>query len=80
MPATTSAACAFSRAKFIRQKTYIEDINGKLNITCAGMPKGCYAGVTWENFTAGSTYAGKLQPAHVVGGIVLKNIDFTIKK
>lgn len=70
----------FSRAKFIRQKTYIEDINGKLNITCAGMPKGCYAGVTWENFTAGSSFTGKLQPAHVAGGIVLKDIDFTIKK
>lgn len=70
----------FSRAKFIRQKTYIEDINGKLNITCAGMPKGCYAGVTWENFTVGSSFAGKLQPAHVAGGIVLKDIDFTIKK
>lgn len=70
----------FSRAKFIRQKTYIEDINGELNITCAGMPKGCYAGVTWNNFTAGSTFAGKLQPAHVAGGIVLKDIDFTIKK
>lgn len=70
----------FSRAKFIRQKTYIEDINGELNITCAGMPKGCYAGVTWENFTAGSSFTGKLQPAHVAGGIVLKDIDFTIKK
>jgi hypothetical protein len=70
----------FSRAKFIRQKTYIEDIKGELNITCAGMPKGCYAGVTWENFTAGSSFAGKLQPAHVAGGIVLKDIDFTIKK
>lgn len=70
----------FSKAKFIRQKTYIEDINGELNITCAGMPKGCYAGVTWENFTAGSSFAGKLQPAHVAGGIVLKDIDFTIKK
>ena len=70
----------FSRAKFIRQKTYIEDINGKLNITCAGMPKGCYDGVTWENFTAGSSFTGKLQPAHVAGGIVLKDIDFTIKK
>lgn len=70
----------FSRAKFIRQKTYIEDINGELNITCAGMPKGCYSGVTWENFTAGSSFAGKLQPAHVAGGIVLKDIDFTIKK
>lgn len=70
----------FLRAKFIRQKTYIEEINGALNITCAGMPKGCYAGVTWDNFTAGSSFAGKLQPAHVAGGIVLKDIDFTIKK
>lgn len=70
----------FSRAKFIRQKTYIEHINGELNITCAGMPKGCYSGVTWENFTAGSSFAGKLQPTHVAGGIVLKDIDFTIKK
>ena len=70
----------FSRAKFIRQKTYIEVINGELNITCAGMPKGCYSGVTWENFTAGSSFAGKLQHTHVAGGIVLKDIDFTIKK
>ena len=69
----------FSRAKFIRQKTYIEEIEGKLNITCAGMPKKCYENVTWENFEKGSVFAGKKQLTHVPGGIVLTDIDFTIK-
>lgn len=69
----------FSRAKFIRQKTYIEEIDGKLNITCAGMPKKCYENVTWENFEKGSVFAGKKQLTHVPGGIVLSDIDFTIK-
>lgn len=69
----------FTRARFIRQKTYIEEINGKINITCAGMPNRCYANVTWENFKAGSSFEGKLQFTHVQGGIVLKDIDFTIK-
>lgn len=70
----------FTRARFIRQKTYIEEINGLLNITCAGMPSKCYSHVTWENFMAGSSFEGKLQITHVRGGIVLKDIDFTIKK
>ena len=82
----------FNRARFIRQKCYIEDWNSPdtwgtpryekklLNITCAGMPQACYEYVTWENFYEGSSYKGKLQPKHVKGGIVLKEIDFTIKK
>lgn len=82
----------FTRARFIRQKSYVEDWNAPetwgtenydkelLNITCAGMPKGCYQYVTWENFREGSSYSGKLQPKHVKGGIVLKDIDFTILK
>lgn len=69
----------FTRAKFIRQKTYIEEIDEKLNITCAGMPKKCYENVTWENFEKGSVFAGKKQLTHVPGGIVLTDIDFTIK-
>lgn len=82
----------FTRARFIRQKSYIEDWNPPhtwgteeydkklLNITCAGMPKQCYEYVTWENFHEGASYKGKLQPKHVKGGIVLKDIDFTIQK
>ena len=69
----------FSRARFIRQKSYIEEINGTLNITCAGMPDRCYQYVTWENFHTGMSYNGKLGMAHVNGGIVLKDIPFSIK-
>lgn len=50
-----------------------------LNIVCAGMPTRCYPGVTWENFRLGKKYDGKLQMTHVQGGIVLKNIEFTLK-
>ena len=69
----------FTRARFVRQKTYIEEIDGELNITCAGMPSRCYKHVTWDNFIVGSSFEGKLQFTHVQGGIVLKDIDFTIK-
>jgi hypothetical protein len=69
----------FTRARFLRQKSYIEEIDGVLNITCAGMPDRCYQYVTWDNFHTGATYAGKLGMAHVNGGIVLKDIPFSIK-
>lgn len=82
----------FTRARFLRQKSYIEDWNPPhawdnpelydrklLNITCAGMPEHCYKYVTWDNFQIGSTYSGKLQPKHVPGGIVLQETEFTIR-
>lgn len=109
----------FTRARFVRQKSYVEDWNppdtwnalqidsreikavceeldldfksimknysgyydkALLNITCAGMPEQCYQYVNWENFHEGSSYHGKLQPKHVKGGLILKEIDFTIKR
>ncbi len=95
----------FKRAKFLRQKCYIEDeiikeekyeegIKGsnkflfskddngfyKLKITVAGMPKGCYEYVTFNNFKIGASYNGKKQPKMVKGGVVLSDIDFTIKE
>lgn len=69
----------FTRARFLRQKSYIEEIDGMLKITCAGMPDRCYQYVTWDNFHTGATYAGKLGMTHVNGGIVLKDIPFSIK-
>lgn len=45
----------FSKAKFIRQKCYLEIIDDKMKITCAGMPESCYKFVTWENFKTGLT-------------------------
>lgn len=70
----------FTKARFLRQKSYIEEIDNTLMITCAGMPEQCYQYVTWDNFRTGSKYNGKLQMQHVKGGIILKDIDFTIKK
>ena len=69
----------FSRAKFIRAKTYIEEIDGKINVTCAGLPEYLHPLVTFENFNAMTAYPGKLKPTHVNGGIVLTETEFTIR-
>lgn len=50
-----------------------------INIVCAGMSKGCYKNVTWENFDYGSVFDGKLGVKHTDGGIVLVDTTFTIK-
>ena len=70
----------FTKAKFIRQKTYIEEINGEINITCAGLPKRCYDQVTWDNFKEGLKVDGKLAFKHVKGGVNLIDTEFTIKE
>ena len=79
----------FNKAKFLRQKCYIEnsteDIENenpdyKLKITVAGMPKDCYEYVTFRNFKIGAKYKGKKLPKIVEGGVVLEEVDFTIKK
>jgi hypothetical protein len=70
----------FTKAKFVRQKTYLEEIDGNVNITCAGMPKSCYDNVTWDNFKTGFTCGGKLTFKHVKGGVILVETDFTIKE
>src|SRR5690625_1341770 len=74
----------FKRAKFIRQKTYVEDFyvndNGKevpkehatgtkFKVVCAGMPDAVKEQVTFDNFKVGFTAEkGKLAPKHVKGG------------
>ena len=79
----------FNKAKFLRQKCYIEnsteDIendnpNYELKITVAGMPKDCHEFVNFNNFKIGASFKGKKQPKIVPGGVVLSEIDFTIKK
>lgn len=69
----------FTKARFVRQKTYIEEINGNMEITCAGLPKRCYDQVDWENFKVGLRVEGKLRYKHVKGGVNLVETDFTIK-
>ncbi len=69
----------FSKARFVRQKCYLENIDGEVKITCAGMPKDCYKYVEWNKFKQGFTCGGKLTFKHVVGGVKLVETDFTIK-
>ena len=54
-----------TKARFVRQKTYIEEIDGKMKITCSGLPARCYDKVTWKNFKIGFTCSGKLTFKHV---------------
>ena len=75
----------FSRARHLRAKAYIWDLNGKFSVTCAGMPDDVKALVNWDNFEYGFTNAftdkdgnmkicplfAKLMPKTVPGGVVL---------
>lgn len=76
----------FCRAKFVRAKTYVEEIWGKdktgyhLKITCAGLPEDCYNQVTFDNFEDGLQVTGKLAYKHVKGGVKLVETPFTINK
>ena len=70
---------SFEKARFVRQKCYLELINGEVKITCAGMPKECYKYVEWEKFKEGFTCGGKLTFKHVIGGVKLVETEFTIK-
>lgn len=63
----------FDRARFLRSKCYIEEVNGNLEVTCAGLPSHCHENVTWDNFHTGNEIPGKLKSCSVKGGIVLKN-------
>lgn len=71
---------SFTKAKFIRQKCYLEEIDGEMKITCAGLPKTCYDNVEWEKFKTGFSCDGKLTFKHVKGGVILVDTQFTIKE
>ena len=44
------------------------------------MPNSCYEKVNFKNFKVGATYSGKLEPIQVPNGVILQDVDFTIKK
>lgn len=48
----------FDRALFIRQKCYVEEENGKLNVTVAGLPKYLAPLITFDNFKKGFSTEG----------------------
>ena len=79
------------RAKFIRQKCYIEeDEDGEIHATIAGFPKKLGHLVNFDNFKIGFSTANfsdeeigkagrKLRYKRVDGGVVLVDTDFTLK-
>lgn len=81
--------CEWTEAKFERQKTYIEVVNGEPQLKCAGMndeskkvfldgiSNGCY---NIDALTSGLEIKGKkLRPKTVQGGIILVQTDFKIR-
>ena len=74
----------FKRAKFIRQKTYLEvyENNGKeeLNIKCAGMPDRIKERLKEEDFYEGAEYEGNLKARTVPGGVILAEVTYKIKR
>ena len=69
----------FTDSKFLRAKTYMETIDGVPHVTCAGMPENVKATVTYDTFTYGAVFGGKLTPRRHKGGIILEETNFTIK-
>ena len=78
--------CKFKRGKYLRAKCYMLEKSDydkdafEIEVTVAGMPEECYEQVTFSNFQVGASYTGKLTPVIVPGGVVLENIDFSIKE
>lgn len=80
----------WTRGRFLRQKCYIEEIDGEIHATVAGMPKKLSHLITFDNFNVGFTTEAftdeeigskgrKLRYVHTNGGVVLMPTDFTIK-
>lgn len=73
----------FMRARYLRQKTYIEEIRyNEFDIKACGMPVESKKFVRWDNlvnnFVMGAKFPGKLMPKVRPGGIELIETDFTI--
>lgn len=79
----------FTQGRFLRAKSYIEQIDGTFHVTCAGMPDNVKKLVTWENFKPlneemllpcrDGYFFGKLTPNRVQGGVILEPSEFRIK-
>ena len=68
--------------KRLKESQFSKDENGfyMMNITVAGMPSACYNQVTFNNFKIGQRYHGRKAPKTVKGGVILVDVDFTIKE
>lgn len=68
------------KSTFLRSKTYVEQYeNGDIEVKCAGASPEVKKNMNFDNFKAGATFEGKLQPRQVEGGCILRKTTFTIK-
>lgn len=86
----------FINGKYLRAKTYMETSikrirsihetgtkyynTNEISVKCAGMPDNVKKLVTYDNFTVGTSYEGKLVPKRYKGGVILTDTDFSIKE
>lgn len=75
----------FSRALFVRAKTYIEEkvfqgipFDYQTETHVAGMSVKIAKKLTLETFTSGESYSGNLKQKVVPGGVVLVDVDFKL--
>ena len=69
----------WDRAKFLRQKTYCERINGKYDYKASGMPDNIKKDLEYDDFKLGAVFNGKLVQKNVSGGCILTETTFEIK-
>lgn len=83
---------SFTRARHLRAKCYIWDLNGEVGVTCAGMSKEIKAHANFDNFYFGFKNFDlvdgvkvlkpgwdKLVPKRVPGGVVLTKVAYELK-
>lgn len=73
---------------FVRQKTYIETVEGENSITCAGLPKNLKDEINenikqgkmrLEDFDATFEIYGKLRPVTIPGGVTFEKTTFSLR-
>lgn len=71
---------AFESAYFVRPKAYLEQkADGSYKTAFAGVPERVSSTLTFDDLVEGKVLKGKLSPKSVPGGVVLEDVDFTIK-
>lgn len=70
----------FTKALYMRAKAYCELMeDGSYSTHIAGLPESITEQLSFDNLKSGTKFQGKLTPQRVPGGIVLKDVGFTLK-
>ncbi len=64
----------------MRAKAYLEmKDTGEYHVAWAGLPEGVSSQMTFDSLIDNSVITGKLIPEPVSGGVILKDVPYTIK-